>query len=191
MHWNRYKSHLIQAQHDVRYWRLVVIALLTINVCLAVALVSARQKAITTVVVPATLQKPISIEGGKVDRQYLEQWGLFLAKALVDVTPETAAALRATVIEYTHPANRGQVNDHLLFATGRLERSNASQTLLPARIEVDQPTNTVRVTGTVVTWVGRTETSRKTKTFTLTLAFEESTGKLLITSFKEEDSDDQ
>jgi len=97
--------------------RLLSFALIALSALLFVTVIglirsAGREKVI---VVPATIERPITVQGDQVSESYLEQWGLWVAHLILDVSYTSIEVTRNALLKYVHPASHGALSNKLEF----------------------------------------------------------------------------
>ena len=183
------RSEVLQAEgrkaRDARLALGVLLALsLVANLALSLGLAGRET---TTVLIPAVSGPVWEVGTSWAGRRYLEDAARTAAVTLLTLTPENAGHVREAAARLSHPSARGAIGAWVAAEAERMARRDLGTAFYPRRIETGPDALTVEVTGELVTWIGREEAGRTSKTYRL--AFRVDGGRLGLLRF--EDREDE
>jgi len=169
--------------------RLLSLALIALSVLLFVTVIglirsAGREKVI---VVPATIERPITVQGDQVSESYLEQWGLWVSHLILDVSYTSIEVTKNALLKYVHPASHGALSNKLEFEAQRLRRDASSSHFFPSHAVVSLKANAVAVVGQLDVYINERRTSSSTRAYAM--EFDVSNGRLFLKDFYETDVD--
>lgn len=169
--------------------RLMSFAVVALSVLLFVSMValiraSGREK---LVIIPATIDRPITVQGDQVSQSYLEQWGLWITHLVLDVSYESMEVTKNALMKYVHPASHGALSNRLEYETQRLKRDAASSHFFPAQAVVSLKANAVAVVGQLDVYINERRTSSSTRAYAM--EFDVSNGRIFLKDFYETEID--
>ena len=168
---------------------LLLVLSMTANLALTVGF-AGRETA--TVLVPAVSGPAWEVGGGGVGMgragaRYLEDMARTVAVTLLTLTPENAAHVRAAAARLSHASARGAIGAWVEAEAARMAGRDLASAFYPAAIEADPARLTVEVTGELVTWIGREESSREDRRYRL--AFRVDAGRIGLLRFEQMESE--
>ena len=169
--------------------RLLSVAVIVLSVALIVAVVgvlrtSGNEK---VVVIPATLERPVSVEGDKPSASYLEQWGLWVAHLMLDVSQSSIDITKDSLLKYTLPSSHGALENKLEFEATRLRRDAASSQFFPTQIVASPASHAVALIGQLDVYINERRTSSTTRAYAIEFQF--SSGRMFLKDFYETELD--
>lgn len=151
---------------DQAIWLSRALQILTLLLTLAV-LVLARQKTILHVV-PPTLQQDYRIGPTSASREYLSQMASYLTTTALTVNRDNAEFAARAFLQYLSPEARGRMDTTLLAEAQYIKRTGLTQAFYPKVIDFYSPQR-LRVTGTLMQWLGGKVVAEHDVSYTLTL----------------------
>jgi len=124
------------------------------------------QKEDHIILVPPQISQPIDIQGNRVSVGYLEEWTLFLAHLLWDVTESSVITQGQTLLRLVEPGAYGAIKERILQEHKRLQNDHVSIRFSPVECKIpeDQPSLTMDVVGDFSIYVGSSLVSTKRET---------------------------
>ena len=120
-----------------------------------------------TVLVPATVGPGWEIGESWAGRRYLEDMARTAAATLLTLTPENAGYVREAAARMSHASARGAIGAWVASEAERMARRDLATAFYPERIEIEADALAAEVTGELVTWIGREEAARASRTYRL------------------------
>jgi len=169
--------------------RLLSLAVIGLTATLAVAMLGLLRSAGNekVVVIPATLERPISIAGDQPSPSYLEQWGIWVAHLMLDVSASSIDITKDAILKYTHPASHGALENKLVFEAARLRRDASSSQFFPSQVVAAPASKAVAVVGQLDVYINERRTSSGTRAYAI--EFEFSNGRMFLKDFYETELD--
>ena len=180
------------ALRRVRDIRLALGLLLVLSMTANLALtVSFAGRETVTVLVPATSGPAWEVGGGGAGTglaraRYLEDMARTVAVTLLTLTPENAAHVRLAAARLAHASARGAIGAWVEAEAARMAGRDMASAFYPAGIEADPARLGVEITGELVTWIGREESSREDRRYRL--AFRIDAGRIGLVRFEQMES---
>ncbi len=124
------------------------------------------QKDSKVILVPPQITKPLEIQGTTVSIGYLEEWTLFLAHLLWDVTESSVLIQGQTLLRLVDPSAYGRIKDRILTEQKRLKTDQISLRFSPVECKIPegQTPLTLDVVGDFATYVGSSLVSTRRET---------------------------
>ena len=138
---------------------------------------------------PPTRVSTLTVQGDRVDQNYLTEMAQYVAHMMLDVTPATIERRNDEVLKWVHPATFGLIQNRMTVAAKRLKDANATTIFWPSQVAPDPDKLRVAVIGTLETYVNGTRVQAD-KTQSWLLQFESKGGRMLIKDWKETPLDD-
>lgn len=138
---------------------------------------------------PPTRVSTITVQGDRVDQNYLTEMAQYVAHMMLDVTPATIERRNDEVLKWVHPATFGAMQNRMTVAAKRLKDANATTIFWPSQVAPDPDKLRVAVIGTLETYVNGMRVQAD-KTQSWLLQFESKGGRMLIKDWKETPLDD-
>ena len=156
-----------------------------LSVCLMLALLIIFRIAGTerTLVVPPNVTKTFWVEDNKGGSEYLVQMSSFVAYLLLDVTPKSIEWKKDMLLKWCLPDNAGAIKTRQDLEATRLKQLNASTYFQLQQLVPDEESQSVTLTGFLLTQVNGTKTSDVQKTYRAEFAFRG--GRVHLKDFKE------
>jgi len=183
---NIQKRNVDTLRNSNRLLSLAVIVL-GITLLLAIAALSRSAGREKVVVIPATIDRPISVQGDIPSDAYLEQWGLWVAHLMLDVSGASIEVTRQALLKYTLPGSHGTLENRLDFEANRLKRDASSSQFFPSQSVVSAKANAVAVVGQLDVYINERRTSSSMRSYAT--EFEFKSGRLFIKDFYETELD--
>lgn len=146
--------------HAIRQLKLVgrqrnvaLVLLLIALVSIVVLSLSVTAKRDQIVLVPLTSQ-PMTVEAGKVRRDYLRETAITISYFFENITPESADYFEERILSVTHPSARGRISADLRDTVERWKDASSSRAWYPRDVYEDPKSLYVEVTGELRTFVG-------------------------------------
>lgn len=138
---------------------------------------------------PPTRVSTFTVQGDRVDQNYLTEMAQYVAHMMLDVTPATIERRNDEVLKWVHPATFGAMQNRMTVAAKRLKDANATTIFWPSQVAPDPDKLRVAVIGSLETYVNGTRVQAD-KTQSWLLQFESKGGRMLIKDWKETPLDD-
>lgn len=116
-----------------------------------------------TIVVPATLDKPFSVQGKEVSPEYLEQMADYFSSMYLTYHRKNAKYRFDMILKFSDPASYGEMKARLDAEEDRIVRNDLSSVFFPMSIKTTK--SSVYITGEQVTYIGTREITRNEKVF--------------------------
>jgi len=147
-------DHAISQLNTVGRQRNVALVLLLVSLIAIVILsVSVTAKKDQLILVPLT-SGPMTVEAGKVRRDYLRETAVTISYFFENITPESAEYFEERILSVTHPSARGRISADLQETVERWRDGSSSRAWYPRDIYEDPKRLYVEVTGELRTFVG-------------------------------------
>ena len=147
-------DHAIRQLKLVGRQRNVALVLLAVAlVSIVVLSLSVTAKRDQIVLVPLTSQ-PLTVEAGKVRRDYLRETAITISYFFENITPESADYFEERILSVTHPSARGRISADLQETVERWKDGSSSRAWYPRDVYEDPKSLYVEVTGELRTFVG-------------------------------------
>lgn len=173
----------------VRDIRLALAGLLVLSMTANLALVmSFAGRETVTVLVPAAAGPAWEVGGaragsGMAGARYLEDMARTAAVTLLTLTPENASRVRLAAARMSHASARGAIGAWVEAEAARMAGRDMASAFYPTEIEADPARLGVEITGELVTWIGREESSREDRRYRL--AFRIDAGRIGLLRFEQ------
>ena len=138
---------------------------------------------------PPTRSSTITVQGNRVDENYLIEMGNYVAHMMLDVTPATIERRNDEVLKWVHPSTYGDLQNRMTVAAKRVKASNATTMFWPTQVSPDPDNMRVALIGTLETYVNGTRVLPD-RMQSWMLQFETKSGRALIKEWKETPLDD-
>jgi conjugal transfer pilus assembly protein TraE len=138
---------------------------------------------------PPTRVSTFTVQGDRVDENYLIEMAQYVAHMMLDVTPATIERRNDEVLKWVHPATFGAMQNRMAVAAKRLKEANATTIFWPTQVAPDPEHLRVAVIGSLETYVNGTRVQAD-RTQSWLLQFESKGGRMLIKDWKATPLDD-
>jgi len=166
--------------------QLINFGLIGIVLLLALTLLRHQPKIILE---PPNRATTITVQGNRVDENYLIEMANYVAHMMLDVTPATIERRNDEVLKWVHPSTFGDLQNRMTVAAKRLKASNATTMFWPTQVSPDPDNMRVALIGTLETYINGTRVQPDRMQSWL-LQFETKSGRTLIKEWKETPLDD-
>lgn len=170
--------------HSVTVWRNLLLAgmglSLTVNVLLGLAVLTKRE---TVVMVPSPAGRIYST-GERVNAAYLEDSARDVALTMLNVHPGTTDYVRDAILKIAHPAFYGPFKRTFDVWLADIKARKLATAFYPTTITADTHALTVRVTGVLKSFIGKSQVDSETVTYRI--GFDNAAGRLTLSLFEEE-----
>jgi conjugal transfer pilus assembly protein TraE len=136
-----------------------------------------------TVIVPANLSETVWLNQGTVSVSYLAEMTHYFAKLILDITPDSAAFQRETLLKYVEPEYYGFIKNQLIANEERIKKEAIATSFYPIDVKVDQKNLTATVVGDLKTFVGQECTTTTRRSYFVKYRYHY--GRLLLQQFNE------
>ncbi len=159
-------SRKVQTLDDLRdenlfLRRLLIAVVLMVAVVATAAMVFAPRN--RTVLVPPVIHQSFWVEDDRPGPEYLEEMGVFVARAYLDLTPDNIDYNMHLLLRYAAPSLHGSLQNEMLAAKGRLKADNASTQAVIREIRSDPVNFRVALIGTLTTRIASRDVSTDSK----------------------------
>ena len=137
---------LVQLGTVGRQRNVAFVLLLVALVAIVILSLSVTAKKDQIILVPLT-NHPMTVEAGKVRRDYLRETAITISYFFENITPETAEYFEERILSVTHPSARGRISAGLQETVERWQDGSSSRAWYPRDVYVE-------VTGELRTFVG-------------------------------------
>lgn len=177
------KEHTLRALTVQRNIFLVfVILLLLITLILSFLLTWKNER---IVIVPATLDKEVWLEGSMVSPSYLEQMGCFIGDLLLTRSPASSDMQLTILMRHVDPIFATVLNGKLMSELNKLKKDNASYVFYRTKVIVDPKVLSVSLEGERTLLLGEKVLSNTKEIYRL--GFKSFGGQLLLSSIERGD----
>ncbi|MCK6431585.1 MAG: type IV conjugative transfer system protein TraE [Burkholderiaceae bacterium] len=162
--------------------RLVIVLLSATTLVCAMCLyaVLGRER---TVLVPPVIEKSFWVQHDKVSASYLEQMASFMAYLVLDTSPHAVDWKGRLLLQYAAPKDAPAFQQKLGVEATRVKQLNATTVYSIKGLAPDEKTMSVRMSGTLATYVNDQRVSDVAKAYRLKFTY---TGnRILLQSFEE------
>jgi type IV conjugative transfer system protein TraE len=136
-----------------RQRNVALVLLLVALISIVILSLSVTAKKDQLVLVPLTSQ-PMTVEAGKVRRDYLRETAITISYFFENITPESADYFEERILSVTHPSARGRISADLRETVERWKDGSSSRAWYPRDVYEDPKSLYVEVTGELRTFVG-------------------------------------
>jgi len=157
-------------QAENRWHRLLVLVLVVTNL---LAWVTASRREVAVVLTPPTLNEPVQVARRQADAGYKMTWGLFFAQLLGNVTPGTADLILPALEPLLAPAIYQPVRDAIAEQLAAFTREQLTTRFEPRHSRYDVASDTVYVTGVLITSGVSSTPQRSERTYELQIAVDD------------------
>ena len=164
---------LSNERRKVRDTRLALAVLLGLSLAVnAILSLGLTRRESMAVLVPAVAGPAWTVGETWAGRRYLEDTARTVAVTLLTLTPENAVEVREAAARMAHPSARGAIAAWVETEAERLARRDLASAFYPDAVESAGGELAAEVSGELVTWLGRQETTRERKTYRLVFAMQ-------------------
>lgn len=133
--------------------------------------------------VPPSIEKSFWVSSQNVSPEYLSEMTIFFTNLRINMTPESAAMQRDTLLRYIDPSYYGSFKSQLVKEADLLNEQHISVAFYPINVRVDQSHFKALIEGDVKSFVGDATLPTKRVKYLITYRYD--FGRLLIKSFEE------
>ena len=160
-----FETQNILKQRNIAF--IVIACLLFINMMQAMFLFLFKKE---LVLIPNSISEPTKISRNKLSKSYLEAVTRDIINLSLNVTPSNLEYSRKSILQITHPAFYGKLNDRLSQRAKDIKKRNITMAFYPKSMSVDDYSNTVFVVGTLQTYIGKERVNNEEKTYEISYA---------------------
>lgn len=156
--------------------------------CLLGAVLLFKEDSVSTVLIPVGMNEvthPVTVSEKHIDQEYLMLVARDLLSLAVNNTPNNVDFNRETLLKHVSPSSFGEIEETLREQAQQIKRLHASTYFSVETMHVNPSSLTVTAEGLKQHFIGKTETLRQKKAFTM--RFSLVAGKLQLISLAEED----
>jgi conjugal transfer pilus assembly protein TraE len=165
-----------------------VMSFALVGVCLLLGLTLLRHQP-KIILEPPNRATTLTVQGNRVDENYLIEMANYVAHMMLDVTPTTIERRNDEILKWVHPATFGDLQNRMTVAAKRLKSTNATTMFWPTQVAPDPDNMRVAVIGMLETYVNGSRVQPDRMQSWL-LQFETKSGRTLIKEWKETPLDD-
>lgn len=178
----RYDSELDDTRYRARSWQRMAVALIAIDLILALRIVtlSTHEK---TIVVPATPFQEFWVQADQVSPAYLEAMGRYFAGLMLTYSPSGFAEQKDIVLRYADPSAHGPLETQLTGDAEKIRRNRISQVFYPAQTRVRADALEVALDGDLAVFVGQEPLTPRRARYLI--RFVNRGGQLYVAAFQE------
>ena len=136
------------------------------------------QKSQKIIVVPPSITKSFWIKGDEVSKTYLEEMGVYLAKLLLDLSPNHVDHNHKVLLRYATPEAYGQLEKQFFEEAGTYNNLQLTTHFKPSSVKAFPDHLRVEVKGTLTSFVAGKEVRSSLETLALAFTYR-GTGLLL------------
>jgi conjugal transfer pilus assembly protein TraE len=177
---NRDLKQLLLRQQAITFGLLAVLVLLSLTLL--------RHQP-QVILEPPTRASTFTVQGDRVDQNYLIEMAEYVAHMMLDVTPATIERRNDEVLKWVHPSTFGAMQNRMAVAAKRLKEANATTIFWPTQVAPDPDHLRVAVIGSLETYINGTRVQAD-RTQSWLLQFESKGGRMLIKDWKQTPLDD-
>ena len=163
-------------------WLLLATSLVT-SFFLALSVLT-KKTIVQTILVPPEVNRSISISNTKTSKEYLEEMSIFFTQLLMNASPTTVEKQHQTLLNYISPEYYQALTSELNITKTYIKRNNITTMFIPRRVTGYEMNNTVRLEGQFLVAQGDKIAEKSARILLIT--FKNNSGKIAITSIKEE-----
>ncbi len=175
----KYASMAVNAGYRSVFWMIVAVVLLLLNLMLASFILTSDMSE-KTIVVPAKIDEPFSVQGDQLSPSYVEQMARHFSHLLLTYHKQNAQYQFDTVLRYTDPAFYNDMKTRFAMDVERIRRNDIRSVFHPMKIHVKE--NTAMITGELNGFVGGHLVNTHVKTYELRFNY---TSNLTLAAFNE------
>lgn len=163
----------------------LAIGILSLCLLLALSIIYRIAGTERTIITPPSVSKTFWIEDGRGSNDYLVQMSSFVAYLMLDVTPKSIEWKKDMLLKWCLPDNAGAIKTRQELEATRLKKLNASTYFQLQQLAPDEETQSVLLTGFLLTQVNGVKTSDVQKSYRADFIFRG--GRVHLKDFKEVD----
>lgn len=177
-----HKSRLQQLIAQRNGYLVLAVGLIGLTLLLAISLyrLIGRER---IVIAPPVVEQAFWVDAKTISPTYLSQMTVFFAQLRLNVTPDSAAYQRETLLRYTDPSYYGDFKNALVSEADHLTQTHTSLVFYPVDVSVDAPHLTAKISGDFSATVGNV--SLPVKRLTYQIIYRYAQGRLWLRSFQE------
>lgn len=175
----KYASMAVNANYKSLVWMSVAALLLLSNLMLA-GFVLTSDMSEKTIVLPAWVDQPFSVQGDQLSTSYVEQMARHFSHLLLTYHKQNVQYQFDTVLRYTDPAIYNEMKTRFAVDVERIQRNDIRSVFHPMKIHVKE--NTAHITGELNGFVGGHLVNTHVKTYELRFNY---TSNLTLAAFNE------
>lgn len=164
----------------------IILAMGSMLLCLVqmiiIFLLSSREK---TILIPPTISKSFWVSAQQVSPDYLSEMTIFFANLRLNITPESAAQQRETLLRYTDPVYHHVLKAQLIQEADRINDQHITMAFFPVNVKVDSKHIKTIIVGDIKTFSG--DSVLPTRRVSYLVSYRYDHGRLLVKSFEEVD----
>ncbi len=178
---------LDQVRAENRFLRRLLLALVLLLAMLVLAAVVFAPRNRSTLIPPAVHQS-FWVEDDRVSPEYLEEMGVFIGRAYLDLTSDNVDYNMRLLLRYATPALHGSMQAEMMAARSRLSDNNATSEVAIKEVRTDPRRMRVALLGSLVTRIAGRVVSRTPSAWAIDFAY--SNGRIQFTNIRETSNDD-
>ncbi|WP_426078224.1 type IV conjugative transfer system protein TraE [Janthinobacterium sp. PSPC3-1] len=163
----------------------LAIGILSLCLLLALSIIYRIAGTERTIITPPSVSKTFWVEDGRGSNDYLVQMSSFVAYLMLDVTPKSIEWKKDMLLKWCLPDNAGAIKTRQELEATRLKKLNASTYFQLQQLVPDEETQSVLLTGFLLTQVNGVKTSDVQKSYRADFIFRG--GRVHLKDFKEVD----
>lgn len=136
------------------------------------------------VIIPANLKQTVWLSSDEVSKEYLEEWAVFIASLILDVSSDSAEFKRQVLLRHISSNYKNQLSKELIQNQQKMLQEQFSTSFRPIEAEVSPRELTVVIKGDLITFVGSKNIKQERTNYLM--KFDYSLGNLILKSFKSE-----
>lgn len=122
------------------------------------------------IIVPPVIEKEFWVEANTISATYLEQFGYFLGKLVLEKSPQSAQTQRTIVLRHVDPAYYGILNKKLIEEEQKLSKQGASYVFYPIDVQADPKGLKVLITGDRIFYIAGKPISTERESYILSFS---------------------
>jgi conjugal transfer pilus assembly protein TraE len=133
------------------------------------------------VIIPPSIEKSFWVSAQRVSPEYLSEMTVFFTNLRFNMTPESAASQRDTLLRYTDPTFYNALKTQLIQEADRITEQHITMAFFPVNIKVDSSHFKAVIEGDIKAFIGDTVLPTQRVKYVLTYRYD--AGRLLVNSF--------
>lgn len=182
MLFKKYLSERDNANHEIRFMRLLV-AGLTVVVLIEAGAMLRLAGAEKTVLVPPEINRSFWVSGNAVSKEYLEEMAYWYAGLALNITPAVSDYQNSLFLKYAAPSEYGRLQAEMGARAEFLKKNNTATQFSVRNVTTDEKDLKVALSGTLVTWTSDKKAGERNATYLVGFKF--MNGRLYVSDFKE------
>ena len=117
------------------------------------------------IITPPVVHEEFWVKGNEVSSSYLKEMAYYYMTLVMNVTPHTVDYQTDVFLKYVDSSYYQPLKTRMDVTAGRIKRDNISTVFMATRLDVDDKSRRVLVTGALSTYVGNTMQSQSSRKY--------------------------